>query len=487
MGDDPLDDLLRDEETEPQPRKRRRPLAPPRPDDQHDTDLGNARRVVARHGSDLHYCFPWKNWLFWDARRWAEDNTGETVRCAKETQGALFREATAELQRQSGTGNEVDRARALATVNHAIRWEHVQRIAASLELAKSEPGVPVLPEDLDRDPLLLNVQNGTLDLRTGKLRSHCRTDLITKLAPVTFDEKATCPLWCQFLQRIMGDNDDLVAYMQRVIGYCLTGLVSEQCLWFFYGTGSNGKSTFLDTILALMGDYGIQSVSELLMVKTHDSHPTERADLFGRRVVATIEVDEGKRIAESLTKQLTGGDRVRARKMHRDFFEFMPTHKLLLAANHKPRIVGTDLAIWRRVKLVPFTVTITEEEKDKALPGKLKQEAAGILNWALAGCLAWQQHGLGEPDEIRQATAAYQAEQDSLGEFLKDCCYLNPEAKCRASLLFEAYCNWSGDKLLSSKAFGQRLRERGYDSKRGHGGNVLWCGLGLLSASEDDG
>jgi putative DNA primase/helicase len=270
------------------------------------------------------------------------------------------------------------------------------------------------------------------------------------------------------------------------VGHGLTGDVSEQALWFFYGTGANGKSTFLATILALLGDYAMQAVSDLLMVKHHESHPTERADLFGKRFVATIETEEGKRIAEALMKQMTGGDKVRARKCFKDFFEFDATHKIVLAANHKPTIKGTDHANWRRIKLVPFTVTIPDEEKDKELPQKLKNELPGILAWAVRGCLDWQKYGLGEPEEIKAATDKYRVEQDSVEGFIKECCAIHPEFRVKASTLFGAYETWSGDKLMTLRAFGDRLREKRFESKRGHGGAYFWHGIALSPDEEGE-
>ncbi len=327
--------------------------------------------------------------MVWDGRRWAEDTTAEAVRRVKKTQGALY-DATADRLRELGDAGDCDitkaeRTRLVKFLNHIIKWEDARAIGRSLELARSEPDVPALPDDFNRHPFLLNVLNGTLNFRTGELGPHERADLITNL-----------PLWDTFLNRIMGGNKDLLAYLQRVVGYGLTGDVSEQCLWFFYGIGANGKSTFLFTILAMLGDYAMQGVADLLIVKHNESHPTERADLFGKRFVATVKTEEGKRLAEALMKQMTGGDRLRARKMRQDFFQFDPTHKIILAANHKPVVRGTDHAAWRRIKLVPFTVTISDEEKDKKLPAKLRAELPGILNWALRGCLEWMSRGLGE-------------------------------------------------------------------------------------------
>ena len=456
----------------------------------HLTDLRNARRIVQRHGEDLRFIFPWKTWLVWDGQRWAEDKTGEAVRRVKETIGALTRETADRLKAARDTGDDekiaIETAACRSLLESVRKWEDARAIARSLELARSEPGVPALPPQLDADPFLLNVLNGTIDLRTGQLRPHRRDDLITKLAPVKYDEAATCPTWLKFLDRIMSGNRDLITYLQRVCGYCLTGDVSEQSLWFFHGAGANGKSTFLTTILAMLGDYAMQAVSDLLMVKHNESHPTERADLFGRRFVATIETEEGKRMAEALMKQLTGGDKMRARKMRQDFFEFAQTWKIVMAANHKPVVRGTDHAAWRRIKLVPFTVTIPDAEKDKRMPEKLMAESPGILMWAVAGCLDWKRHGLAEPDEVRQATADYQAEQDVLAKFLTECCQFHPEVKTKASALYEAYQEFSGDRFLTQHAFGDRLRLKGYESKRGTGGSYFWHGikLDLVVASE---
>jgi putative DNA primase/helicase len=282
----------------------------------------------------------------------------------------------------------------------------------------------------------------------------------------------------------MDGNRDLITYLQRVAGYGLTGDVGEQCLFFFHGSGANGKSTLLGALLGLLGDYGMQAVNDLLIVKHNESHPTERADLFGKRFAATIETEEGKRLAEALMKQMTGGDKVRARKMRQDFFEFDPQHKIVLAANHKPTIKGTDFAVWRRIKMVPFVVTIQEEEKDKSLPEKLRAERAGILNWALRGCLDWQRHGLAEPDEVRQATAAYQAEQDTVAKFLAECCLVHPEAKVKVAALFDAYGKWSGDKYTSQPDFNDRVRAKGYESKQGTGGYYFWRGVALAAEGE---
>jgi putative DNA primase/helicase len=452
------------------PNHKPRPKKPlPSADGDHFTDLGNAGRMVRRYGDCFRHCHPWGKDLIWVGTHWKEDDVAQIELFAKQTVRSIYAEAAKAKD---------DSVRA-ALAAHALKSEDVRRIRAMITLARSEPGIPIVPNEMDADPFLLNVANGTIDLRTGELREHRPEDCITKLAPVEFLPGAQCPLWEKFLDRIFDGNRDLIEYLRRVVGYSLTGHTGEQCLFFFHGSGANGKSVFLLTVKDMLADYACQAVSELLMAKNNESHPTERADLFGRRFVATIEVDEGKRLAESLMKQLTGGDTVKARRMRQDFFDMTPTWKIFLAANHKPTIRGQDHAVWRRVKLIPFTVTIPEEERDKHLADKLRMEWPGILQWALKGCLDWQRNGLGEPDEVRQATAAYQAEQDTLSEFLSSVCFLHVDARCRGSALLEAYQKWSGDKWATQKGLAKKLEDKGYKSEKGTGGYHYFHGIGL--------
>jgi putative DNA primase/helicase len=371
--------------------------------------------------------------------------------------------------------NELGRALKTATalLNWCLKSEAATRINAMIDLARSEPGIPILPEQLDTNPWLLNCVNGTLDLRTGQLREHRREDLITKLCPIPHDPKAVAPTWDQFLQTIFADKTELVSYIQRFLGYCLTGDVSEHILPLFWGTGANGKSTLLNIILAMLGsDYAIKAASDLLMMK-RDTHPTERADLFGKRFVVCIESDENRRFAESLVKDLTGGDRQRARRMREDFWEFAPTHKVILCTNHKPIIRGTDIAIWRRIRLIPFTVTIPCEQQDKRLGDKLKQELPGILAWCVRGCQEWQREGLGMPAEVTTATAVYRSDEDILGAFLSECCVRGADCRISARKLYACYTDWceaNGEKCpVTQKQFGTTLTERGFERYQSNG------------------
>ncbi|MCZ6625864.1 MAG: phage/plasmid primase, P4 family, partial [Deltaproteobacteria bacterium] len=350
------------------------------------TDFGNAERLIRLYGEDMRFCSQ-LGWLAWDDRRWAKDKTGQIERWAKATVRSIYNEAA----------HCEDEALRKALASHAKSSEAERKIKAAISLAKSEPGIPLRAKDLDRDSWLLNVMNGTLDLRTGGLRPHRQEDLITKLAPGHYDPTATCPTWDSFLDRIFDGNKGIITFLQRAVGYGLTGDVSEQVLFLLYGTGANGKSTFLNAIREALGEYAKQAAPDLLVAKRGVSHPTEIADIVGCRFLTSIEVEDGRRLAEALVKQITGGDPIKGRFMNKDFFEFMPTHKIFMAVNHKPVIRGTDSAIWRRIRLVPFTVTFPEDEQDKKLPEKLKAELPGIFNWTVQGCLAWQREGLGIP------------------------------------------------------------------------------------------
>ena len=439
------------------------------------TEMGLSELLVHRHGRDLRYCFPWACFLTWDGRRFQRDRTGEARRRAKETIRSVYAIA-------AKTEDDKQRRGLLDWIKP---FEKANKVAAILTLAEVEPGIPIVPEEMDADPFLFNVANGTVDLRTGRLKPHDRADALTKLAPVWHDEAATCPTFLAFLERVLPDAE-VRDFLRRFVGYCLTGNTSEQCLCFLYGGGANGKSTFLNVFLALLGDYGKQAAPELLTHKSSDRHPTELADIFGARLVTSVEVDEGKRLAETLVKQMTGGDRMKARFMRGDFFEWTPTHKLFLAANHRPAIRGTDYAIWRRIHLVPFEVTIPKEERDGQLTNKLLAELPGILNWAIAGCLEWQRNGLGIPEAVQDATAHYRAEQDVLGEFLSERCIKDAQAFVATAALYKAYTTWcedGGEKPVNKTAFGRGLTERGFVQGRTKSGR-FWQGLRLRGADE---
>jgi putative DNA primase/helicase len=386
----------------------------------------------------------------------------------------------AELKKQADQATEV--------INWCLKSEAAPRINAMLDMARSEPGIPILPEEMDRDPWLLNCANGTLELKTGRLREHRREDYITKLCPVEYHAGAQAQRFHEFLRDIFDDNTALIQYLQRLAGRCLTADVSEQDLHIFWGKGANGKSTLLNVLLEMLGlDYAMKAPTELLMVKRGESHPTERADLFGKRLVVAMETEEGRQLAESLVKELTGGDRIRARRMREDFWEFAPTHKVILCTNHKPRIKGTDHAIWRRIRLVPFTVTFSEDKQDKQLPEKLRAELPGILAWAVQGCLEWQHHGMETPESVLAATKEYRAAEDLLAQWLAECCRTgSPDYRQKAGELYASYHAWcerGGETPQKQKGFGEAMTERGFTREKSNG--VRYIGVALRDASNE--
>jgi putative DNA primase/helicase len=440
------------------------------------SDAGNARRLVVDHGSELRYVPTWGTWLVWDGRRWAKDHKGLVVERAKEVAADLWSEAL----------GESDSDERKAGVRWALQSENAGRIRSMLELAQSADGVPVMPDELDPNPWFLNVDNGTIDLRSGLLRPHDPEHLITKLAPVTYDPAAEAQQWERFLLEVLPD-DEVRTFVQRAVGYALTGSTREQVLFFAHGVGANGKNTLFDTVLESIGDYGRQADPEILLARD-DVHPTGIADLQGARLVVASEIDEGRRLAEATLKRLTGDKTLKARLMRQDFFEFTATHKLFLHANHRPLIRGTDHAIWRRLRLIPFEVTIAADRRDNDLGEKLLAERAGVLRWAVQGCLAWQGHGLTEPTAVRVATAGYRAEMDVLGAFLADSCVEADFALVSAENLYRGYVRWcsdNGEYAVSQKRLGAALTERGFERrKHGPAKRWHWFGIGLVSESE---
>jgi putative DNA primase/helicase len=451
------------------------------------TDASNACRIKVRYGEVTRWVGPWDKWLIWDGSRWKLDQALAIDLKAKDIAADLFNEIGAALK-----GNdEIDQQTVRAVYAFAKHSNSAGGIRNMVTLAKSDLAIAF--EKLDADPWLFNVQNGTLDLRTGQLREHRKEDFITKLAPVTFDPAARCPLWRGFLETVLQVNEALISYVRRLAGYCLTGVTEEHILPFLHGTGANGKTTLVETLLKLMGpDYGMKAAPDLLMARRGESHPTDRADLFGKRFVACVETEEGRRMAEALTKELTGGDRVRARRMREDFWEFSPTHHVWLAGNHKPTITGSDHGIWRRVKLIPFDVVIPNAKQDKKLSAKLAGELPGILNWALLGCLDWQKGGMQEPPAVQAATGQYSIEMDEVGQFIDEQCQTGPDFLASATELFKAFQEAFPDSRISQHAFGARLRQKGFLNRdpvsgkecRTNKGKHAWKGLRLLSNAE---
>ncbi len=440
------------------------------------TDLGNGERLVARHGQNFRYCHPWGKPLVWDGQRWSVDQVASMHRKAKHTVRRIYAEAATLTDDEERDD----------TLSWGQRSESRDRISAMIDCACKEKGIPILPEHLDVNRWLLNVQNGTIDLKSGQLFPHKRENLITSLAPVTFNPSATCPLWDATLVKILGGNKEMIGFMDRIFGMCLTGDVSQEILPIFHGSGANGKSTILAVMLEILGpDYACAAPPGLLMIKHGETHPTERAMLFGKRLVVDMESTEGARLNEQFVKQMTGRDKITTRRMREDFWDFWPTHKLIVCTNHKSEIKETVDAIWRRLHLIPFEVRIPDSEQIIDMSQKLRAEHSGILARCVRGCLDWQHNGLCVPDEVKKATKGYRDEQDVIGDFLRDECIEVPQARAKASKLYGRYKLWAercGEKILTQRTFGMAMTERGFERYTDNG--TYYRSLGLRDEKE---
>lgn len=426
------------------------------------TEIWFAKRFVLEHGKYLRYVGAWKKWMAFDtkAKRWQEDHRNVAMLLAKTTAVTFLRQTKARLA--AGTADE----KALKVANSFCKLTALQHI---LVLASCEPEVAADVEQWDANPKCFSVAKGTVDLATGTWREALSEDYITKGSRVTFDAKAKATRWLAFLEKVLPDRA-VREYLQRFLGYCLSGLSLEHVLHVFFGLGANGKTTLMEAIGFILGDYAIPAPPSLLLKGGSERHPTELATLHGRRLVQASESPEGGRLNEQMVKSLTGGDQILARRMREDFWRFWPTHKIILATNHKPRITGTDHGIWRRVKLIPFKVTISEDEKDTTLPEKLRAEAPGILNWLIEGYLAYQKAGLAPPPEVTAATDDYRQDEDLLAQFLEDEIVKAEGHFVTASEIYARYQVWCKNAgiqhLLGQRTLTKKLKERGFEDSR---------------------
>jgi putative DNA primase/helicase len=434
------------------------------PPDITDTDLANAKRLSKRHGADLHFTKEC-GWMVWDGRRWSSDEKVVQVQGrAKETAASIYDEIKEAANRE-------------VIFRHAKHSQSKQAIDAMMWLARSEPRVYRSLLDFDADGWLFNVANGTLNLRTGRLQPHRREDLISRLAPVSFEPGAGCELWDAFLWRVTDRDEELYGYLRRFIGYLLAADVSDQSLHFLYGRGSNGKSVLIEVLLRLLGDYAVVVSPDLIMLRKYSHIPNDVARLRGIRLAVMNETQQGQRFDEAKLKDLTGGDKLDARFLHQEFFDFNPTHRLVIRGNHKPSIVGTDEGIWRRLRLVPFKVAIPPEERDPHLAPKLIAELPGILQWAIAGCLEYQRDGLKPPAIVLDAVRQYREESDVLGRFIAECCEQRKLAQVKSSSLFSAYrefCERAGERWMSDKELPEEMQRRGFSRERKEAGSFYF-------------
>ncbi len=462
------------------------PTAPEEPTDElpvvtpgkfHFTELGNAERLAHRHGHNIRWLRDRKCWAIWDGRRWAMDADELVVAKAQETVRHIYAEA-------SGTKDSEKRTE---VVKHGRRSEHDRGIRGMLSQAR--PMLLAESPQFDRDPWLLNLRNGTLDLRKGRLHQHRREDFITGLVQLDYERDAKAHRWEQFLREVFQENDELINFVQRYIGYSLTGDTTERKFVILYGTGKNGKSTLVETLRFVLGDdYAAQAHTETFLVQRFTGIPADLASLAGKRLVTGTETRQGRRLDVSTVKTITGRDRIKVRFLRQNFFEYTPQFKLYLSTNHKPEIEADDQAIWDRVRLVPFNRTFHEDEQDKRLDEKLRAEAVGILAWAVHGCTEWQKHGLAVPDTVTRATVQYRSEMDVIVGFLDDCCVVESVATVRPKELHDAYAEWcqeNGEKSLGLRKFGEQLRFRGFESDR-TGTRRFWIGLRLRGDGDND-
>lgn len=440
----------------------------------HD-DTGNADRFIDMYGDIARYSYIDKGWYFYNGKKWSFDNSGNVK--------GLTEEIIKSMKLEMAFCENEDEEKAF---QKHLKYTRNNKGKTNM-IKESEHRLSILPGDMDKSKELFNVSNGILDLRSGKLYNHDSKQYLSKISHVEYTDKIDAPMWQAFLKQIFNDDMELIDYIQKAVGYSMSGSTREQCAFFCYGNGRNGKSTFLDMITAIMGDYASNIQPETIMVQNRQGGAnSDIARLKGARFVTTVEPDEGMRLKEGLIKQLTGGDIVTARHLYGKEFEFEPEFKLWMATNHKPIIRGRDEGIWRRMHLIPFTVQIPEDKVDKTLKHKLKKELTGILHWALEGCIKWQREGLKMPQAIKDAVNEYKSEMDVITAFLEDCTVRGP-GEVTSSDLYKAYSDWADENneyKMSSRKFGIELTQR-FNKKPNSTGRIAYIGLRLLKEYEN--
>lgn len=441
-------------------------------------DTGNAERFADRFGKMIRYNSTSRCWMYFDGRKWNYDTTGSIRRMCDELIEEMRLDMKFYVENKPPEQNEED---AEKMFNKHLKYSRSSKAKAAM-IKETEQRLPIIPDQLDLHKMLLTCPNGTVNLITGELMPHNQEHFITKIANCEYTDKTDYPLWEKFLNDIFAGDKELIRFMQKAVGYSLTGSVKEQCLFFCYGVGQNGKSTFLETISDVLGDYATNIQPQTIMARQQNNGPSgDIARLKGARFVNSAEPEQGVRLNESLVKQMTGGDKMTAAKKYENEFEFMPEFKLWMSTNYKPVIRGTDTGIWRRIRLIPFTVTIPDNKVDKNLKFKLRQELPGIFKWAVEGCLLWQREGLKVPDSIDKATREYRAEMDLIGSFLETCCAIGPGAEEVDKDLYAAFCAWakeSNEFEMSSRKFNTELLKR--FERRSSNGERIFSGIRLL-------
>jgi P4 family phage/plasmid primase-like protien len=438
-----------------------------------ENDADNALRIAKCASGRFHFVTETGQWIIWNGFRWIPDKDGFMTRLHLAVMGETARQGLAMSARKEGD----------TLVRHAMRSRDSNKTTSALVMLRSVAGVTVSATELDADPWMLGTPNGLIDLRTGKAIEPDRKALITKSIACDLDTEATCPTWERVISMASDGDAELIQFLQSWTGYTLTGSVREECLAFLHGTGANSKGTITECIRHLMGDYAMTAPESLFVADRNSSATNDIARLAGCRMACAAELDEGASFAESRLKAITGRDAITARFLHREFFDFLPTHKFWISGNHKPTVRGNDHGIWRRLRLIPFTVTIPKEERDLDLAEKLKAEMPGILNWAIKGCLAWQRDGLVTPQRVIQATASYQAQEDIIGQFLED--NLDTADADERTLqvdVFNSYQRWTDaqgiKKPLSATLLNRKLEDRGFKKIKSNS-KRYWRGISV--------
>jgi putative DNA primase/helicase len=408
------------------------------------SDEALALKFAAEHHQTLRHVAVWAKWLEWTGTHWRVDATLQML------------DASRRVCRQAASTCEIAKTATVVTSGRTV--------AAVLNLARADRRLASRTDDWDADPWALNTPSGVVDLRTGLMRPHRAADLLTKITAIAPDARYETPTWQRFLERVTDNDADLIGFLARMLGYAMTGLIREHALFFLYGTGANGKSTFLNVLTGILGDYHKTAAIETFTASTSERHPTDMAGLRGARAVTAAETEEGRRWAESKIKASTGGDRIAARFMRQDFFEFTPTFKLIIAGNHKPSLRSVDEAIRRRFHLIPFTVTVPPAERDEKLGEKLRAEWPGILAWMIEGCRDWQTGGLAPPASVKAATANYLEAEDTLAAWIEQAGTRDANAFELTAALFQSWkrhAGQTGEYVGSMRKFAQRLEDRG--------------------------
>lgn len=434
------------------------------------TDLGNAERFKAFVGNDAIFVFDSGKWHVYDGIRFKEDKCRKNVT-----------RLTKEMLRSDYDGSVFGSSEDQIYFNaHLKKSEMIGKINAMLNLASSEMSINI--DELDENPYYLNLLNGTYNLKEGKFQPHSNNILLTKLVNIRFDESQECPRWIEFLCEITCGDVDLQSYLQRVVGYCLTGITKEQCLWLLHGKGSNGKSTFIDILSKLLGEYYCSADISTFTINKSEQIRNDLARLVHSRLVTSVEIKEGKALDESVIKQVTGGDPVSCRFLFKEHFQYIPKWKLFLVVNHLPIINGTDEGIWRRLKCIPFMAEFKGKAVDKDLLSKLEKELPGILNWAIEGCRKWQIEGLNHPSIVKDEVSNYRTNEDSIGQFLDENTKRGIDLKVSFTDIFSRYSSIQkkmGQIPISTKAFSQNLSLRGIIKvKRAKG--MYFLGIDLI-------